>query len=74
MENVKEQNALINRNQMLKIAREYNIIVSIGTIHRWANEPDFPYPVGQNGRNILYLREEFLSFIKKRVTKIQIDH
>jgi len=74
MEKVKEREVFINRSQMILIAREFAIFVSRGTIHRWANEPDFPYPVGQNGRNILYSREEFLSFIKKRVTKIQNDH
>ena len=69
-----EQDALINRSQMLAIAREYRLFVSQSTIHRWANEPGFPYPVGQNGRNLLYAKGEFVAFLKRRLRKIQEEH
>jgi len=66
-----DQDALINRSQMVIIARDYNLIVTKSTIHRWANEPDFPYVVGQDGRNLLYERGEFLRFLKRRLQRIQ---
>jgi len=71
MENVKEKEVLINRSQMLKIAREYRIFISKSTIHRWANEPDFPQAIGQDGRNLLYAKIEFIAFLKKRLRSIQ---
>ena len=74
MENVKEKDVLINRTQMLRIAREYRLFISKSTIHRWANEPDFPYPVGQNGRNLLYVRTDFEVFLKRRLLKLQDEH
>ena len=66
-----EKEVMINRTQMLTIARKYNIFVSKSTIHRWANERDFPYAVGQDGRNLLYTKEEFVIFLKRRLRKIQ---
>ncbi len=66
-----ERNTLINRSQMVIIARDYNLFVSKSTIHRWANEPEFPYAVGQDGRNLLYERGEFLRFLKRRLRRIQ---
>ncbi len=74
MENVNAKEVLINRTQMLKIAQGYRIFVSKSTIHRWANEPDFPYPVGQNGRYLLYSRVAFTAFLKRKVKRIQEDH
>jgi hypothetical protein len=74
MEKKNEKYVLINRTQMLEIAREYKIFISKSTIHRWANEPGFPYPVGQNGRNLLYRETEFTSFLSKRLIQIQIEH
>ena len=74
MEMVKERDVLINRTQMLEIAQGYRIFVSKSTIHRWANEPDFPYPVGQNGRYLLYQQSEFVSFLKCRLKRIQDEH
>lgn len=74
MEKVNGKDVLINRTNMLEIAQEYKIFISRSTIHRWANEPDFPFPVGQNGRYLLYSEKEFISFIKKRLIKIQKDH
>ena len=74
MLDLKDKEALINRTQMLKVAREYKLFVSKSTIHRWANEPDFPYPIGQDGRNLLYTKEEFVTFLKKRLRRIQDDH
>jgi len=71
MENVKEKEVLINRSQMLKIAREYRIFISKSTIHRWANEPDFPLAIGQDGRNLLYAKGEFIDFLRKRLRRIQ---
>lgn len=65
---------LINRSQMLLIAKEYRIFVSKSTIHRWANEPDFPYPVGQDGRHLLYSSESYVAFLKRRLRRIQEDH
>ena len=56
---------------MVIIARDYNLFVSKSTIHRWANEPEFPYAVGQDGRNLLYERGEFLRFLKRRLRRIQ---
>ena len=72
MENVKE--TLITRKQMLEIAQGYRIFVSKSTIHRWANEPDFPYPVGQNGRYLLYSSVEYNDFLKRKVKRIQEEH
>ena len=69
-----EQEALINRSQMLAIARDFNLIVSKSTIHRWANEPDFPYPVGQDGRYLLYNQREFITFLKRRLRRIKEEH
>lgn len=74
MENVKGKDVLINRSQMLKIARYYKIFVSKSTIHRWANEPDFPYPVGQNGRFLLYSSVEYDNFLNRKLKRIQEDH
>ena len=59
MKGMKEKDVLINRSQMLRIAREYNIFVSKSTIHQWANEPDFPLVVGQDGRCLLYSQFEW---------------
>jgi len=58
---------------MLAIARYYNLFVTKSTIHRWANEPGFPYAVGQDGRNLLYSRGEFVSFLKQKLRRIQED-
>ena len=74
MENVNAREVLINRTQMLQIAQEYKIFVSRSTIHRWANEPDFPYPVGQNGRYLLYSSVEYNDFLKRKVKRIQEEH
>ncbi len=74
MESVKDKDILINRSQMLKIAREHKIFVSKSTIHRWANEPHFPIVMGQDGRYLLYLRNEFISFLNRRLRKIQEEH
>jgi len=74
MLDVKKKEVLINRSQMLNIAQEYRIFVSKSTIHRWANEPDFPYPIGQNGRYLLYSRIEFIAFLKMRLNRIQEEH
>jgi len=74
MEGVKEKDVLINRTQMLKIAREHRIFISKSTIHRWANEPDFPYPVGQAGNCLLYSRREYETFLTRRLEKIQLEH
>ena len=69
-----EQDALINRSQMVQIAREYNIFISQGTIHRWANEPDFPLPLGKDGKFLLYSRREYETFLAGRLNKIQMEH
>ena len=73
MELLKEKEVLINRSQMLKIAREYRIFISKSTIHRWANEPDFPLAIGKDGRNLLYAKGEFIALLKKRLRRIQED-
>jgi hypothetical protein len=73
MEGMKEKEVLINRAQMLIIAREYRIFVSKSTIHRWANEPGFPFVVGQDGRNLLYAHGEFVAFLRQRLKRIQED-
>ncbi len=69
-----DQDALINRSQMVAIARSYNLFVSRSTIHRWANEPDFPYPVGQSGQNLLYSGRDFVAYLMRRLKKLQLDH
>ena len=67
------QDGLICRSEMLVIARQHNLFVTKSTIHRWANEQRFPYPVGQDGRNLLYARSEFLAFLKLKLRRIQED-
>ena len=74
MDVLKDKDVLINRTQMVHIAIEYNIFVSLGTIHRWANEPDFPLAIGKKGKFLLYKRQEFETFLKKRFEKIQLYH
>jgi hypothetical protein len=74
MENVKEKDVLINRTQMLMIARECKIFVTKSTIHRWANERSFPVVIGQNGRTLLYSKNEFVKFMKGRLRRIQELH
>ncbi len=70
----KDNDRLINRSQMVGIAREHNLFVSKSTIHRWANEPDFPLPMGQNGRYLLYSHREFVSYLARRLKRIQMEH
>ncbi len=65
---------LINRTQMLLIAQSYNIFVSKSTIHRWANEPDFPRAVGKNGKYLLYRKPEFVAFLKLKLNGIEEMH
>jgi len=74
MQDVTEKDVLINRTQMLRVAREYKIFVSKSTVHRWANKPDFPYPIGQQGQNLLYSHKEFITYLKRKLMKIQFDH
>lgn len=74
MEGAKEKDVLINRTQMLKIAREYRIFVSKSTIHRWSNESEFPYVKGIDGKNLLYSRYDFIMFLKQRLSRIQKEH
>ena len=74
MERVKEKDILVNRSQMVQIAREYNIFVSLGTIHRWANEPDFPLVVGKEGKYLLYSQNEFTEYLSNRMSKLQDEH
>ena len=62
---------LVSRNQMVAIAKEYNLFVTLSTVHRWANEPDFPLVAGQRGRTFLYHRFEFISFLKKHLRRMQ---
>ena len=69
-----KQDRLISRHQMVEIASEYNLFVSMGTMHRWANEPDFPLPRGKNGKSLLYLRQEYEAFLKNRIKRIQMEH
>ena len=69
-----ERDKLINRLQMVTIAREYNVFISIGTIHRWANDPDFPTVVGQVGKYFLYYQSDFTKFLNQRLRKIQEAH
>ncbi len=71
MESLKEKDVLINRTQMLEIARENMIFVTRSTIHRWANEPDFPRPVGKKGKFLLYRENEFVLFLKWRLKGIE---
>ena len=74
MENVNAREVLINRTQMLAIAREYRLFVSNSTIHRWANSPRFPRAVGKNGKYLLYRKPEFVAFLKWRLREIEEMH
>jgi len=74
MESIKEKNVLINRTQMLQIARGFNVFVSQGTIHRWANEPDFPLVAGKKGKYLLYSKIDFDRFILRKLRRIQSTH
>lgn len=67
------QEPLISRTEMIAIAKTFNIKVTMSTIHRWANEPDFPFVMGQDGRTLLYVKNEFIVFLKKRLKKLQED-
>jgi len=69
-----ESDRLINRSQMVIIARQFNILVSQSTIHSWANQSSFPLVMGQDGHKLLYSRDEFIAFIKRKVRKIQEEH
>ena len=69
-----EKDVLINRTQMIQIAREHNLFMSKSTIHRWANEPGFPYPVGKNGKYLLYSCRDFIVFLIRRLQWIQQEH
>jgi predicted DNA-binding transcriptional regulator AlpA len=71
MENVKEKDVLINRSQMISIAWQHNLRISRSTIHRWANQPDFPTVVGIDGQALLYFRRQFIEFIEHRLCSIQ---
>ena len=71
MENLKEREALINRSQMIEIAREYKIFITKSTIHRWANTPNFLRVVGKKGKFILYKKIEFISFVKLMVKSME---
>jgi len=65
---------LINRMQMLVLAGEHNIYVSPSTIHLWANSKGFPRVVGKDGRFLLYSKQEFISFIRRRLKDIEESH
>lgn len=71
MENVNAREVLINRTEMLKIAKEHRLFVSSSTIHRWANTPEFPRAVGKNGKYLLYRKPEFVAFLKWRLREIE---
>ena len=74
MENVKEREVLINRSQMITIAWQHNIRISRSTIHRWANQPDFPVVVGKDGQALLYERSQFVRYLERILQKIEEDH
>ena len=74
METLKKNDVLVNRSQMVIIARGHNLFVSLSTIHRWANERSFPRPVGKGGKNLLYLREEYIKFLNRRLEHIQQEY
>ncbi|MDP8238476.1 MAG: hypothetical protein P9X24_05260 [Candidatus Hatepunaea meridiana] len=74
MEVLKERDVLINRTQMLGIAREHRIFISKSTIHRWANESNFPLAVGKDGLKLLYERSQFVRYLKRILRKIEEDH
>lgn len=74
MKEIEGKDGLINRSQMLEIAREYKIFITKSTIHRWANEPDFPRVVGKGGKYLLYSQSDFAEFLNQRIMKIQDEH
>ena len=65
---------LINRAQMVTIAREYNLFVSQSTIHLWANSSGFPRAVGKDGRFLLYPKQEYIKFLIRRLREIEELH
>ena len=65
------QEPLISRTEMIAIAKTFNIKVTMSTMHRWANETDFPLVKGLDGRILLYSKEEFESFLKRKLKRIQ---
>ncbi len=56
---------------MLSIAKSLNILIAKSTIHRWANEPDFPLVAGLDGRMLLYSKIDCVMFLKRRLKRIQ---
>jgi len=58
------------KEKMVLIARQHNVFVSIGTIHRWANEPDFPRVAGRKGKYFLYFHSEYTNFLHQRIRKM----
>jgi hypothetical protein len=73
MQQMAERDSLVSRSQMLAIAQEHNLLVTMSTIHRWANEPGFPMARGQRGRNLLYSRLQVIAFFEKRIRILQED-
>jgi len=56
---------------MIAYARTLNINVSMSTMHRWANEADFPLVKGLDGRNLLYSKGDFEAFLRMKLKRIQ---
>lgn len=68
------EDSLINRTQMVKILERHPLCLSSGTIHWWANEPEFPMPVGKRSKCYLYSRKAFEAFIYRKQQRIQETH
>lgn len=66
-----EPDRLINRTQMISIAWQHNLRISRSTIHRWANQPDFPLLAGIDGKTLLYRQSEIVAYLRKKLRKIQ---
>ena len=69
-----KKDEMVSRSQMLAIAREHKLYITKSTIHRWANQPEFPLVRGIEGQSLLYSRDAFVVFLKRKLKRIQEDH
>ena len=67
-----DSDCLISQLEMLTLARQHNIFITKSTIYRWSQEDtDFPFVAGIDGQSRLYSQKELLSFLKRRMRKMQ---
>lgn len=73
MSQLPESDRLIERSEMVALAKRNNLSVTLSTIHRWANEPGFPTALGQTGKTLLYSQQQVTAYMKKRLRRLQED-